>query len=214
MKNIFEIMKEYGLEVAEDKKKDFEKLVLDNYKTVSDYEKQAEKLKTAEGKVTTLTENLDKFKDVNVDELNNKITTLKADLENKDKELKDKLADRDFNDLLRESIAGANGKNAKAITFAKKQKITYHVKVADKVKKIVCKKKAKAYRYTWNKTKTTVYTCKFYKKWEKTAKEVPTVYNVYGKKTKKGAYELLATTKAKKFTTVCKYVKVMPATEW
>ena len=116
MKNIFEIMKEYGLEVAEDKKKDFEKLVLDNYKTVSDYETQAEKLKTAEGKVTTLTENLDKFKDVNVDELNNTITTLKADLENKDKELKDKLADRDFNDLLRESIAGANGKNAKAIT--------------------------------------------------------------------------------------------------
>ena len=116
MKNIFEIMKEYGLEVAEDKKKDFEKLVLDNYKTVSDYETQAEKLKTAEGKVTTLTENLDKFKDVNVDELNNTIITLKADLENKDKELKDKLADRDFNDLLRESIAGANGKNAKAIT--------------------------------------------------------------------------------------------------
>ncbi len=116
MKNIFEIMKEYGLEVADDKKKDFEKLVLDNYKTVSDYETQAEKLKTAEGKVTTLTENLDKFKDVNVDELNNTITTLKADLENKDKELKDKLADRDFNDLLRESIAGANGKNAKAIT--------------------------------------------------------------------------------------------------
>lgn len=116
MKNIFEIMKEYGLEVADDKKKDFEKLVLDNYKTVSDYETQAEKLKTAEGKVTTLTENLDKFKDVNVDELNNTIITLKADLENKDKELKDKLADRDFNDLLRESIAGANGKNAKAIT--------------------------------------------------------------------------------------------------
>lgn len=116
MKNIFEIMKEYGLEVAEDKKKDFEKLVLDNYKTVSDYETQAEKLKTAEGKVTTLTENLDKFKDVNVDELKDTITTLKADLENKDKELQDKLADRDFNDLLRESIAGANGKNAKAIT--------------------------------------------------------------------------------------------------
>ena len=116
MKNIFEIMKEYGLEVADDKKKNFEKLVLDNYKTVSDYETQAEKLKTAEGKVTTLTENLDKFKDVNVDELNNTIITLKADLENKDKELKDKLADRDFNDLLRESIAGANGKNAKAIT--------------------------------------------------------------------------------------------------
>lgn len=56
MKNIFEIMKEYGLEVPEEKKKDFEKTVLDNYKTVSDYEIQSEKLKTTEGKVTTLTE--------------------------------------------------------------------------------------------------------------------------------------------------------------
>lgn len=115
MKNIFEIMKEHGLEVPENKKKDFEKAVLENYKTVSDYDVQAEKLKTAEEKVTTLTENLDKFKDVNVDELNNTITTLKADLANKDKELTDKLAERDFNDMLKESIATAKGKNAKAI---------------------------------------------------------------------------------------------------
>ncbi len=116
MKNIFEIMKEYGLEVEEDKKKDFEKAVLENYKTVSDYETQSEKLKTAEGKVTTLTENLDKFKDVNVEELNNTIATLKTDLANKDQELKDKIADRDFNDLLKDSIASVKGRNAKAIT--------------------------------------------------------------------------------------------------
>lgn len=115
MKNIFEIMKEYGLEVPEDKRKEFEKAVLENYKTVSDYEVQSEKLKTAEGKVTTLTENLDKFKDVNVDELNNTITGLKNDLAAKDKELTDKLAERDFNDLLKESIATAKGRNAKAI---------------------------------------------------------------------------------------------------
>lgn len=116
MKNIFEIMKEYGLEVPEDKKKDFEKTVLENYKTVSDYETQSEKLKTAEGKVTTLTESLDKFKDVDVEELNSTIATLKTDLANKDQELKDKIADRDFNDILKDSIASAKGKNAKAIT--------------------------------------------------------------------------------------------------
>lgn len=116
MKNIFEIMKEYGLEVEEDKKKDFEKAVLENYKTVSDYETQSEKLKTAEGKVTTLTESLDKFKDVNVEELNNTIAALKTDLANKDQELKDKIADRDFNDLLKDSIASVKGRNAKAIT--------------------------------------------------------------------------------------------------
>lgn len=116
MKNIFEIMKEYGLEVPEDKRKDFEKAVLENYKTVSDYEVQSEKLKTAEGKVTTLTESLDKFKGVNVDELNDTITNLKNDLAAKDQELTSKLAERDFNDLLKESIASAKGKNAKAIT--------------------------------------------------------------------------------------------------
>ena len=116
MKNIFEIMKEYELEVPEDKKKGFEKTVLENYKTVSDYETQAEKLKTAEGKVETLTESLEKFKDVNVDELNSTINTLKTDLANKDQELKDKLADRDFNDLLKDSIATAKGRNATAIT--------------------------------------------------------------------------------------------------
>lgn len=116
MKNIFEIMKEYGLEVPEEKKKDFEKNVLDNYKTVSDYEIQSEKLKTTEGKVTTLTESLDKFKDVNVDELNSTIATLKTDLANKDQELKDKIADRDFNDLLKDSITSVKGRNAKAIT--------------------------------------------------------------------------------------------------
>ena len=116
MKNIFEIMKGYELEVPEDKKKDFEKAVLENYKTVSDYETQAEKLKTAEGKVDTLTESLEKFKDVNVDELNSTINTLKTDLANKDQELKDKLADRDFNDLLKDSIATAKGRNATAIT--------------------------------------------------------------------------------------------------
>ena len=116
MKNIFEIMKEYGLEVPEDKKKDFEKAVLENYKTVSDYETQSEKLKTAEGKVTTLTENLDKFKDVDVEELNQTIAGFKTDLANKDQELKDKIADRDFNDLLKDSIASVKGRNAKAIT--------------------------------------------------------------------------------------------------
>ena len=116
MKNIFEIMKEYGLEVEEDKKKDFEKAVLENYKTVSDYETQSEKLKTAEGKVTTLTESLDKFKDVDVEELNNTIAGLKTDLANKDQELKDKIADRDVNDLLKDSIASVKGRNAKAIT--------------------------------------------------------------------------------------------------
>lgn len=115
MKNIFELMKEFGLELPEDKQKDFEKAVLDNYKTVSDYDTQAKKLENAEDKVKTLTENLEKFKDVNVDELNQTIETLKTDLANKDKELTDKLAERDFMDILKDSIHTAKGKDAERI---------------------------------------------------------------------------------------------------
>lgn len=122
MKNIFELMKEFGFEVPEDKKKDFEKAVLENYKTVKDYEAQKEKLDAAEQKASSsettineLKEGLKKFEGVDVTGLQQKITDLETDLQTKETEFQQKLADRDFDDLLTESIHGAKGKNAKAI---------------------------------------------------------------------------------------------------
>lgn len=115
MKNIFEIMEEFGLEVPEDKQKNFEKQLLENYKTVSDYEVQAKKLETAEGKVKTLTDSLGKFKDVDVDKLNQDIEKLKNQLDDKDKELADQLAERDFMDTLKESVHAAKGKDTEKI---------------------------------------------------------------------------------------------------
>lgn len=115
MKNIFEIMKEFGLEIPEDKQKDFEKKVLENYKTASDYDVQTKKLEAAEGKVQTLTDSLDKFKDVDVDKLNKDIDTLKQKLEKKDKELVDQLAERDFMDALKEGVHAAKGKDTEKI---------------------------------------------------------------------------------------------------
>ncbi len=115
MKNIFEIMKEFGIEVPEDRQKDFEKKVLENYKTVSDYDVQAKKLEAAEGKVQTLTDSLGKFKDVDVDRLNGDIEKLRKKLEDKDRELADQLAERDFMDVVRESIHAAKGKDTEKI---------------------------------------------------------------------------------------------------
>lgn len=122
MKNIFELMKEFGFEVPEDKKKDFEKAVLENYRTVKDYEAQKEKLETAEQKasasettINSLKEDLKKFEGVDVTGLQQKITDLETDLQTKETEFQQELADRDFDDLLTESIHGAKGKNAKAI---------------------------------------------------------------------------------------------------
>ncbi|MEZ3429915.1 MAG: phage scaffolding protein [Lachnospiraceae bacterium] len=115
MKNIFEIMKEFGIEVPEDRQKDFEKKVLENYKTASDYDVQAKKLEAAEGKVQTLTDSLGKFKDVDVDRLNGDIEKLRKKLEDKDRELADQLAERDFMDVVRESIHAAKGKDTEKI---------------------------------------------------------------------------------------------------
>lgn len=123
MKNIFEIMKEYGLEVPEDKKKDFEKAVLENYKTMTDYDNQTKKLDTANETIKAndtamkdLQTKLDGFKDVDLSGLNQRIKDLETEKANIQKDYDAKIADRDFNDLVKESIASANGKNPRAIT--------------------------------------------------------------------------------------------------
>ena len=123
MKNIFEIMKEYGLEVPEEKKKDFEKTVLENYKTMTDYDNQTKKLDAANDTIKAndiamkdLRDKLDGFKDVDVSGLNQTIKTLQTEKENIQKDYDAKIADRDFNDLVKESIAAVNGRNTKAIT--------------------------------------------------------------------------------------------------
>ena len=122
MNNIFEIMKEYGLEVPEDKKKEFEKTVLENYKTMTDYDNQAKKLDAANETIKAndtamkdLQDKLDGFKDVDVSGLNQRINDLETEKANIQKDYDAKIADRDFNDLVKENIAAANGKNAKAI---------------------------------------------------------------------------------------------------
>lgn len=123
MKNIFEIMKEYGIDMPEDKKKDFEKSVLENYKTVADYNKQVESLNKANDTIKSndtamkeLQDKLDAFKDVDVTELKNTIADLEKDKTRIEDEYKDKMAKRDFDDLIKDAITSAHGKNAKAIT--------------------------------------------------------------------------------------------------
>ena len=48
MKNIYEILKSYGIEIPEDKKEAFDKEVLENYKTVSEVDTLRSKLTKAE----------------------------------------------------------------------------------------------------------------------------------------------------------------------
>lgn len=123
MENIFKIMKDFGIEMPEDKKKDFEKSVLENYKTVNDYNRQVESLNQANETIKAnddamkdLQTKLDAFKDVDVTELNKTIEDLEVENARIEKDYKDKEAQRDFDDLIKDAITGAHGKNAKAIT--------------------------------------------------------------------------------------------------
>lgn len=112
MKNIETILTESGVTATEEQIEAIKAAVSENYKTVTDYDKQKAKLETAEEQVKTLSENLEGFKGIDPKE----IETLKATIEAKDKELADKLAERDFNDSVKEAIRTAKGKNEKAIT--------------------------------------------------------------------------------------------------
>lgn len=115
MKNIFEIMKDYGLEVPEDKKKDFEKAVLENYKTVADYEKQTDKVTNLTEQLNEAKDAMKKFEGVDPEGLKNQIADLTQKLTDKDAEYQTKLADRDFQDSVKNMIAKYKGKNEKAI---------------------------------------------------------------------------------------------------
>lgn len=106
---------------------------------------------------------------------------------------------------------------AKAISFARKNKINYHVKQAGKVKKVSSKKKAKTYQHQWKKSKTKVTSYRYNKKtkkWTAHKKTLPTIYNVYGKKTKNGTYKLIASTKFQKIKTNYRYVKIKASKIW
>ena len=115
MKNIETILKEAGLEVTAEQLAAIDKEVKENYKTVTDYDKQKDKLTAAEDKVETLTESLDKFKDVDADKLNSEIADLKEQLAKKDSDYKAQIADRDFDEIVKDAIAEAKGRNVKAI---------------------------------------------------------------------------------------------------
>lgn len=82
----------------------------------SELQKAQDDLKVAQEKVAVTEEKLKKFDGVDAEALNKQIADLKADLEQKDKDHAAQIADRDFNDLLKESILAAKGRNVKAIT--------------------------------------------------------------------------------------------------
>ena len=115
MKNIYDILKDFGLEVPEDKRADFDKAWKENYRTKADYDKAVEQRDNYKSQYDTATAELDKFKDVKPEEMQATIEKLQKALKAKDDEYAAKEAERLFNDTLDKAITEAGGRNTKAI---------------------------------------------------------------------------------------------------
>lgn len=116
MKNFEQILSDAGAELTDEQKTTISKEMGENYKTVADWQKQHDKVQTLETTLKDTQEKLKAFDGVDAEALNGEIAKLKGDLEQKDKDYQAQIADRDFQDMLKEAIASANGRNAKAIT--------------------------------------------------------------------------------------------------
>ena len=81
-----------------------------------DLESEKEKTSTQATTIKDLKKDLEEFKDADVSGMKQKIADLEKDIQTKDETHQKEIADRDFNDILKDSIASAKGKNAKAIT--------------------------------------------------------------------------------------------------
>lgn len=82
----------------------------------ADLTAEREKTGTQEKTIADLKKDLEEFKDEDVSGMKQKIADLESDIKTKETAHQQEIADRDFNDLLKESITAVKGVNAKAIT--------------------------------------------------------------------------------------------------
>jgi len=115
MKNIYEILKDYGLEIPEEKKADFDKSWKENYRTKNEYDKAVNQRDEYKTSLDTVNEKLKEFDGVDVADLKGQITKLQDDLKTQKETYDAKEAERVFTDSVRSAIKEAGGRNAKAV---------------------------------------------------------------------------------------------------
>lgn len=105
MKSIFEILKDAGLEIADDKKAAFEKEVASNYKTVAEFEKKLERLKSYEEQTAALNKQIEELNGVDKEGLEKTIAEWKTKAENFEKSLAEKEAHYAYESALQSHTA-------------------------------------------------------------------------------------------------------------
>lgn len=119
---LLEILKAHGIEVPKDKSEALIKDVAENYKTAAEYEKVSGELDKANKTIAAndtaikdLQGKLAEFKDVDVTKLNERIKTLETEKQTIESDYKRQLEERDFDDIVKDAITIAKGRNVKAI---------------------------------------------------------------------------------------------------
>lgn len=127
MKNIVDILKEFGIEIPADKVSDFNAKVAENYKTTAEHDKRINQLTADRDQYKERAEAAENalkgFDGVDAEKMRKEIADWKVKAENAEKDYSAKLAERDFEDALRNAPELADekftSKAAKAAILAK-----------------------------------------------------------------------------------------------
>ena len=119
MQKLIETLKSFGIEVPEDKQAEVKKALSEHYKNVSEHNKAITKLEADRDnwkqKAEAAEETLKKFDGVNLETMQTELATWKTKAETAQAEYDKKIAERDFEDILKSAISEAKGRNEKAI---------------------------------------------------------------------------------------------------
>lgn len=115
MKNIHTLLSEFNITIPEEKKAEFDKAVIANYKTIAEVEKITAARDNYKSQLETAQTALKKFEGVDVESLKGEIEKLNTDLKNKESEYQTKIADMEFNSVLDGAISKSGAKNATAV---------------------------------------------------------------------------------------------------
>lgn len=114
MKNIEALLKEYGIELTAEQLENLKKGVAENYKTISDYNKQTQKVAditaerdTLQTQLTDANAALDKVKDLDPDAIASEIETYKQAAAQAKADAEKQLTQRDQRDWLRDKLGEA-----------------------------------------------------------------------------------------------------------
>ena len=120
MKNIHTILSEIGISIPDDKKADFDKAVVENYKTSAEFEKKVnrltEDLDAEKKRADTAVETLKGFEGKDFDAITRERDEWKKKHDDLEASHKKEQEDREFSATLEAVITESKGKNAKAIT--------------------------------------------------------------------------------------------------